>query len=92
MFWSSESCFTLHQAQHDDVGHRGRGGHRWVEASQANISSRKNFTVTLMVRSMIELKSIDDNDALILKIMPIEKVYWGLVGGGGVGRVPEVLP
>ena len=45
-----------------------------------------------MVRLMIELKSIDDNDALILKIMPIEKVYRGLVGGGGVGRVPEVLP
>ena len=63
-----------------------------MEASQANISSRKNFTVTLMVRSMIELKSIDDNDALILKIMPIEKVYRGLVGWGGVGRVPEVLP
>ena len=29
---------------------------------------------------------------VILKIMPIEKVYRGLVGGGGVGRVPEVLP
>ena len=29
---------------------------------------------------------------VILKVVFIEKVYRGLVGGGGVGRVPEVLP
>ena len=45
-FWSvsvvGKYLFTLHQARRDVAQHRGRGGHRWGEADQASISSKRD--------------------------------------------------